>query len=92
MILLLNKRDLFAKKIQDKPINVCPAFRSYDGAPDSFEQSLAFICETFTSVQEDPKRNIFTFATNALNGEDMLVEYTRLNFLLHFSRPWGLRI
>eukprot|EP01084_Bolivina_argentea_P031821 58885_1 len=31
MILLLNKKDLFAKKIQSIPINECPAFKTFNG-------------------------------------------------------------
>jgi hypothetical protein len=45
-ILFLNKRDLFAEKIQKVPITVCPEFAEYDG-PNTYNECSAFIQEKF---------------------------------------------
>ena len=46
MILFLNNRDLFAKKIERVPITVCPEFAEYDG-PNTYNECSKFIQEKF---------------------------------------------
>eukprot|EP01084_Bolivina_argentea_P215861 366573_1 len=48
-VLLLNKADLFADKIQRIPINVCPSFEEYNG-DDSFDESVEFIKSKFAQT------------------------------------------
>ncbi len=57
-ILFLNKRDLFAEKIQRVPITVCPEFAEYDG-PNTYNECSAFVQEKFEVQYWMCKRSIF---------------------------------
>ena len=43
---MLNKRDVFAEKLQRVPITVCPEFAEYDG-PNTYNECSAYIQEKF---------------------------------------------
>merc|ERR1712003_576706 len=45
MILFLNKKDLFAQKIQTVPLSVCPLFDDYDG-DNSYDETVSFFADT----------------------------------------------
>merc|ERR1719189_2152628 len=66
MILFLNKKDLFEKKLYDKrPITICDDFSGYEGEPESFDDAAAFIKATFTSKNGPDDKNIFAHLTCA---------------------------
>merc|ERR1719464_1651957 len=72
MILFLNKRDLFAKKIESVPLTICNSFTSYDGEPRSFDQTTKYVRKAFTSLNKNPeKRNIFTHITCATDDDNI---------------------
>jgi len=63
MILFLNKKDLFALKIQKVPLTVC--FNEYDG-PDTYDDCINYIRHQFESKNKDPKnKQIYTHLTSA---------------------------
>ncbi|KAL9649414.1 hypothetical protein ABK040_014324 [Willaertia magna] len=54
VLLFLNKRDLFEEKLKTKPITMF--FRDYKGAPESYEESLEYIKNSFLSLAEKKER------------------------------------
>lgn len=54
VILFLNKKDLFAAKIQKLPITVCPEFADYDGAQD-YDECCEYIQDMFVERYTPPK-------------------------------------
>ena len=72
MILFLNKRDLFAKKIKRVPLSKCKSFSTYRGDPDSFDQTTRYIRKAFCSLNQNPtQRNIFTHITCATDTDNV---------------------
>mmetsp|Transcript_12753 Transcript_12753/g.11355 ORF Transcript_12753/g.11355 Transcript_12753/m.11355 type:complete len:381 (+) Transcript_12753:96-1238(+) len=74
MILFLNKKDLFAEKLNsgDKPITLCPYFEQYSGPETGFDETTSYIKEAFTSKnkhQED--KSIFTHLTCATDQNNV---------------------
>ena len=68
MILFLNKKDLFAQKIQSIPITVCPAFHQFNGDTKSYEDTTFFIKEIFESQKaKNSQKPIFTHFTCAID-------------------------
>lgn len=68
MILFLNKKDLFAKKIQSIPITDCPAFETYNMDQKSYDHTTEFIKEVFESCnQNNGSKQIFTHLTCAVD-------------------------
>eukprot|EP01089_Gocevia_fonbrunei_P001772 TRINITY_DN1167_c0_g1_i1.p1 TRINITY_DN1167_c0_g1~~TRINITY_DN1167_c0_g1_i1.p1 ORF type:complete len:355 (-),score=57.67 TRINITY_DN1167_c0_g1_i1:147-1211(-) len=68
IILFLNKRDLFAEKIQQVDLNVC--FPEYKGGRDNTTAS-AFIKEKFLSQNEQPKKIIYPHITCATDTKNI---------------------
>jgi guanine nucleotide-binding protein G(i) subunit alpha len=62
MILMLNKRDLFADKIVKVPLTVC--FPDYDG-PQTYEAGVEFIRNQFESKNHSAEKHIYTHVTCA---------------------------
>ena len=56
IILLLNKKDVFADKIKNVPIQICPSFSDYNGSSDSFEESSKYIRDAFLSLNRTKKQ------------------------------------
>jgi len=72
MILLLNKKDLFAEKIQRVPLQKCPSFSTYNGAPTSFDEATKYIRASFTSLNKRPDEHpVFTHITCATDTENI---------------------
>ena len=72
IVLLLNKKNLFADKIKRIPLSKCESFATYRGAPDSFDQTTRYICKAFTSLDQNPtRRNIFTHLTCATDTDNV---------------------
>ena len=68
MILFLNKKDLFAEKIQSIPITVCPQFRQFNGDTKSYDDTTDFIKEIFeTQNATNSQKQIFTHLTCAVD-------------------------
>lgn len=75
MILFLNKKDLFSRKILDTPITVC--FPSYTGAPDDEYESRDFIKKQFEAQNGNDgknkrqKKEIYVHFTCAIDKEQV---------------------
>merc|ERR1712154_681754 len=77
IILFLNKRDLFAKKIIKIPITTCPAFSDFDeynhqstihSNPNDYEQTTSYIKHKFESLNQTAKRKqIYSHLTCAMD-------------------------
>lgn len=63
MILFLNKKDLFAEKIQKVPLTVC--FEEYEGE-DIYDDCVGFIRRTFEEKNKNPQeKQIYSHVTCA---------------------------
>jgi len=67
MILMLNKRDLFADKIRKVPLNIC--FKEYTGA-NEFDEASNYIRIQFESRNKTPSKQIYTHITCATDTEN----------------------
>jgi len=67
MILMLNKRDLFADKIRKVPLNIC--FKEYTGV-NEFEQASNYVRIQFESRNKTPSKQIYTHITCATDTEN----------------------
>ena len=93
IILFLNKKDLFAEKIKRVPLSKCDSFGTYDGEPDSFDQTTKYIRETFESLDQNTDRyyrhrQILTHITCALDRNDMMETFNDVHHfvtLRHFA-------
>eukprot|EP01084_Bolivina_argentea_P181242 313043_1 len=64
MILFLNKKDLFAAKIQKVPISVC--FDQYNDQEDNYDQCIGFIRQNFESRNRNPNaKQVYSHVTCA---------------------------
>jgi GTPase SAR1 family protein len=68
MILFLNKRDLFEKKVQTVPLTVC--FEDYRG-DNSFEDAWRFMEKKFLELNNDKNRQIYTHLTCATDTDNI---------------------
>eukprot|EP01084_Bolivina_argentea_P166493 289036_1 len=71
IILLLNKKDLFAEKIQRVTLSQCPLFDDYSGYPHSYDQTTEYILNAFNSVYNSSAntRNLITHFISAITNE-----------------------
>jgi hypothetical protein len=72
MLLFLNKRDLFEKKITKVAIQSVPAFKDYSGQPHDLEEGIKYFSDEF--VKRNPNaddRTIFTHVTCATDSGAM---------------------
>jgi len=69
MILMLNKRDLFAEKIVKVPLTV--TFKEYKGDPHNYDQCVEFIKNQFESKRQDPSKPIYTHICCATDKNNM---------------------
>jgi len=72
MILMLNKRDLFAEKIQKVPLKKC--FPDYNGA-NTYEAATRFIQEQFEIRNRNPDKQIYSHITCATDKNNMKVVF-----------------
>lgn len=68
MILFLNKRDLFADKIQKVPLSVC--FPEFTGTND-FETASAYLEELFRGKNKTPEKEIYSHVTCATDTNNI---------------------
>eukprot|EP01083_Nonionella_stella_P050402 134077_1 len=84
IILFLNKRDLFAKKIGRVPITECPAFVDYNehphgggtGAPEApdphnYNQTTSYIAWKFCALNKVNSKQIYVHLTYAMDRENV---------------------
>lgn len=72
MILMLNKRDLFAEKIKKYPLTLC--FKDYTG-PNTYDACTAFVKLQFENRQKDRQKQIYTHFTCATDTSNMKVVF-----------------
>lgn len=70
MILFLNKRDLFEKKIS-QGIPISAYFKDYNGGADNVEKSTLHIRTAFENKNRSPEREIYTHVTTATNTSNI---------------------
>eukprot|EP01083_Nonionella_stella_P108066 313837_1 len=96
MILFLNKKDLFEKKIRKVPITACPDFDDFNefdhGSeapnPNDFEQTTAFIKHKFKALRHKKDKQIYahlTYAMDRKNIDRVFVDVDRIIFTANFS-------
>eukprot|EP01084_Bolivina_argentea_P084784 153298_1 len=76
VILFLNKRDLFEKKIRKVPLTVCPAFSDYNEFdhgtdifpnPHDYEQTTTYIRRKFMALKKGKGEKVVTHLTYAMD-------------------------
>ena len=67
VILFLNKKDIFASKIQHKPLNDgYPCFENFGGDGSNYDDGVGYIRNIFEGMNENPRmKQIFTHVTCA---------------------------
>jgi len=71
MILFLNKKDLFASKIQTVPLSVCPLFDDYDG-DNSYDETVSFLRTQYEERNNDPKtKQVYSHVTCATDKSNV---------------------
>ena len=72
MILFLNKRDLFEKKIQLVPLSVCQSFSDFDGPQNSYDAAILYIQDKFL---ERTQRLVYTHITCATDTKHIEIVF-----------------
>jgi len=72
IILFLNKKDLFEKKIPQVPLTVC--FPDYKGS-SNYEEAARYIEDQFLAQNENPSKLIYTHQTCATDTENISVVF-----------------
>jgi len=72
MILMLNKRDLFAEKIKKVPLT--KFFPAFEG-PNTYEGATAFLKTQFEAKQKEKSKQIYTHFTCATDTNNMKVVF-----------------
>eukprot|EP01084_Bolivina_argentea_P176664 305660_1 len=70
-ILILNKKDLFAQKIEITPITICQTFNDFDGDSHSYNQCIDYICKIFAGLNHNKEQRIYTHVINALDKNEI---------------------
>ena len=73
IILFLNKRDLFQKKIRDVRIGGEGCFRDYDGPPNDYAAGVDYFLRYFLKQNRDPDRKVFHHVTCATDTANVQV-------------------
>jgi guanine nucleotide-binding protein G(i) subunit alpha len=68
MILFLNKTDIFADKIANRPIRTC--FPEYEG-PNTFSEASEFIRKKFESLNQKRSKDVYTHFTCATDSNNI---------------------
>ena len=79
MILFLNKRDLFAEKINRVPIASQRAFSDYSGEPGDYDAGAAYFKDKFTNQMKDTEKQVFCHVTCALDTANVRVVFDSCN-------------
>jgi hypothetical protein len=79
VILFLNKRDVFQKKILEVPITECPVFTSWayenEGDVHDYEKCTVLIGETFTQKNRNTEKEIYTHVTCATDTDNIAIVF-----------------
>ena len=67
IILFLNKKDLFANKIQEVAITECPKFAGYTGDTKSYDQTTEYIKDVFEGCSQQQSKQVFTHIVSAVD-------------------------
>lgn len=68
IILFLNKRDLFERKVQTTDLSIC--FPAYKGGRN-YDHAIEFLKEHFRGCNKEPSRTIFTHVTCATDTDNI---------------------
>jgi len=79
IILFLNKKDLFEKKVAKVPLTVC--FPNYKG-DNSFKDSLHFIEDQFLAQNENGKKLIYVHHTTATDTDNVTVVFNAVQDII----------
>jgi len=72
IILFLNKKDLFEKKIQKVPLTIC--FPEYSGS-NTYDDASQYIEDQFLAQNDNPKKLIYVHRTCATDTENITVVF-----------------
>eukprot|EP01083_Nonionella_stella_P009478 27292_1 len=88
VILFLNKRDLFEKKIRKVPLTVCPAFSDYNEFdhgtdifpnPHDYEQTTTYIRRKFMALKKGKGEKVVTHLTYAMDRKNIDVVFVGIH-------------
>ena len=75
MILFLNKRDLFAKKIQKKKICDASEWHDYNGKAFDYDDGVGYFLHKFLEKNQQKNKDIYTHVTCATDTENVKVVF-----------------
>mmetsp|Transcript_9346 Transcript_9346/g.28602 ORF Transcript_9346/g.28602 Transcript_9346/m.28602 type:complete len:356 (-) Transcript_9346:382-1449(-) len=75
MILFLNKRDLFARKIMKSNIADVPEWGDYQGRNHSYDDGLSYFLQKFLEKNQHKTKDIYTHITCATDTENVRVVF-----------------
>jgi len=75
MILFLNKRDLFAKKIIKKSLDSLEEWQDYRGKPHDYTDGVNYFLKKFLEKNELKAKDIYTHVTCATDSENVKVVF-----------------
>jgi len=79
MILMLNKRDLFAEKIQKVSIRVC--FPEYEGK-DTYDESAKYMKDVFESKNKTQTKQVYTHVTCATDTDNVAAVFNAVKDII----------
>jgi len=79
MILMLNKRDLFAEKIQKVPLRVC--FPEYEGK-DTYEECSKYMKDVFESKNKNQHKQVYTHVTCATDTDNVAAVFNAVKDII----------
>jgi len=79
MILMLNKRDLFAEKIQKVPLRVC--FPEYEGK-DTYEDCAKYMKDIFESKNKNHHKQVYTHITCATDTDNIAAVFNAVKDII----------
>ena len=75
LILFLNKRDLFAKKVARKNISDIDQWQDYEGKPQDYEGGVTYFLRKFLDRNRTKDKDIYTHITCATDTENVKVVF-----------------
>ncbi len=75
MILFLNKRDLFAKKIMKKALTEVSEWHDYNGKSCDYDEGVNFFLQKFLEKNQQKNKDIYTHVTCATDTENVKVVF-----------------
>eukprot|EP01084_Bolivina_argentea_P058558 106929_1 len=91
IILLLNKKDLFKKKIATTPITICTSFRDYAGDTTDYDEVIDYIRKKFIDSVEDKSKTFFIYETCAIDSDHMNMLFQNVDRnVMDFKETFGM--